>query len=135
MTVLPTVAVGAIVVRDDSLLLIRRGRGTAVGKWAPPGGRIEWGETAAEAVVRELAEETGLSGVCGPLLGHAESIGDEHHHVILDFSVTLLDDDDPVPGDDADEVAWVPLADVADWAIVDGLAEFLHDHGVIATIC
>ena len=52
--------------------------------------------------------------------------------VILDFEVTVLDDQTPVAGDDAAEVAWVPLPDVIDLALVDGLAEFLHEHGILA---
>ena len=67
----PEVAVGVIAVQDDALLLIRRGHGPAAGRWSVPSGRIERGETAAEAIVRELQEETGLAGVCGPLIGWA----------------------------------------------------------------
>ena len=130
----PVVAVGAIVVVEDRLLLVRRGRGPAAGEWSVPGGRVELGETLAEAVVRELAEETGLEGVCGGLVGWVERIGERHHFVILDFAVTLLDDAVPVAGDDAAEVEWVPLADVAERHLVEGLAEFLHQHGVISTI-
>jgi mutator protein MutT len=134
-TPLPQVAVGAVVVDDERLLLVRRGHGPAAGGWAVPGGRVLAGETLAEAVVRELAEETGLEGVCAELCGWVERIGDDHHFVILDFYVTLLEAADPVAGDDAAEVAWVPLADVAGHpGLVDGLAEFLHDNGVIPTI-
>lgn len=129
------VAVGAIVVVDDRLLLIRRGRGVAVGSWSLPGGLVEAGELLAEAVVRELAEETGLEGVCGPLVGVVERFVEGHHYVILDHRVTLLDPDaEPRAGDDAAEVAWVPLHEVAERPLVDGLAEFLHDHGVIDTV-
>lgn len=129
----PTVAVGAVVVDHDRLLLVRRGRGPAAGWWSVPGGRVEAGETLAEAVTRELREETGLDGVCGPLLGWVERIDPEEHFVILDFEVTLVGDDQPVAGDDAAEARWVELHDVAEMALVDGLAEFLHDHGIIAT--
>ena len=55
-----------------------------------PGGA---GRAASEAVVRELAEETGLRVRCGDLVGWAERIGPEHHYVILDFRVELLDPD------------------------------------------
>jgi 8-oxo-dGTP diphosphatase len=131
----PEVCVGAVVVEDGRLLLIRRGRGPAQGEWSVPGGRVEAGELLAEAVVRELAEETGLEGVCGELIGWVERLGEDHHFVILDFAVTLLDPEaDPVAGDDAQEAAWVPLHEVADFQLVEGLAEFLHDNAIIETI-
>lgn len=130
----PEVCVGAIAVDDDSLLLVRRGRGPAAGEWSVPGGRVESGEMLAEAVVRELLEETGLEGVCGELIGWVERIGDEYHHVILDFRVDVLDGQVPVAGDDAVEAAWVPLPHVAELALVDGLAEFLHEHGILDVI-
>jgi 8-oxo-dGTP diphosphatase len=129
------VCVGAVVVEDDRLLLIRRGRGPAAGEWSVPGGRVERGELLAEAVVRELAEETGLEGVCGALIGWVERVATDHHFVILDFAVSLLDPlAQPIAGDDAAEVAWVPLPDVAEQRLVEGLAEFLHEHGIIPTI-
>lgn len=129
----PIVAVGAVVVDDDRLLLIRRGRGPAAGSWSVPGGRVEAGETLAEAVTRELREETGLEGVCGALLGWVERIDVEHHFVILDFDVTLVGGDQLTAGDDAVEAAWVELHEVASLDLVEGLAEFLHEHGIIAT--
>jgi 8-oxo-dGTP diphosphatase len=130
----PEVCVGAIAVDAGRLLMIRRGRGPAMGTWSIPGGRVETGETLAEAVVRELAEETGLEGVCGDLIGWVERMGADHHFVILDFAVTVLDDRPPVAGTDAAEVEWVPLPDVAERPLPEGLAEFLHEHGVIDTI-
>jgi 8-oxo-dGTP diphosphatase len=134
VTTRPQTCVGAVVVHDGSLLLVRRGHGPAAGEWSVPGGRVEWGETLAEAVVREVAEETGLECVCGELLGWAELVDDEHHFVILDFVATVLEHGLPVAGDDAAEVRWVPIADVVDLRLVDGVAELLHDHGILATI-
>jgi len=125
--------VGAVVVDSDRLLLVRRGRGPAQGTWSVPGGRVERGETLAEAVTRELREETGLDGVCGRLLGWAERIGPDEHHVILDFEVTLVDRGEPVAGDDAAEASWVDVADVAEMNLVEGLAELLYEWGVIST--
>jgi len=87
----------------------------------------------AEAVTRELVEETGLGGVCGRLLGWAERIEADEHHVIADFEVTVLDRGEPTAGDDAAEAAWVPVADVAELPLVEGLAELLSEWGVIPT--
>jgi 8-oxo-dGTP diphosphatase len=128
------VAVGAIARQDDELLLIRRGHGPAAGEWSIPGGRVEHGEPLAAAVLRELAEETGLEAICGPLVGWVERISAEYHYIILDFEVTIMDRREPVAGDDAAEARWVPVSDVAELNLVDGLAEFLHDHGIIPTI-
>jgi 8-oxo-dGTP diphosphatase len=133
----PELCVGAVLVHDGALLLVRRGHGPAAGEWSVPGGRVEHGETVAEAVVREVAEETGLECICGELLGWVEVMGedpDSHHFVILDFVATVLEHGAPVAGDDAAEVAWVPLHEVAERRLVDGLAEFLHDNGILTTI-
>ena len=134
MTAPPEVCVGAVVVDEGELLLVRRGHGPGGGKWSVPGGRVEGGETLAEAVVRELVEETGLEGVCEDLVGWVERVGATYHHVILDFRITLLDRATPAAGGDAAEAAWVPLAEVAELDLVDGLAEFLHDHGILGVI-
>jgi ADP-ribose pyrophosphatase YjhB (NUDIX family) len=129
----PEVCVGAIAVADDQLLMIRRGHGPAGGRWSVPGGRVETGETLAEAVVRELAEETGLEAMCDQFVGWVERIGDGYHFLILDFAVTVLSTDPPKAGDDAAEAMWVPLVHVASLPLVDGLAEFLHEHGILPT--
>jgi len=122
------VAVGAVCTHLGALLLIRRGRSPAQGAWSVPGGRVEWGETIHEAVVRETYEETGLEVVVDRFLGWVERIHDPYHYVILDFAVTALDPSQvPVAGDDAAEVAWVAFADVSDLPLVGGLYEFLRD--------
>ncbi len=130
----PEVCVGAVAVDDGRLLLIRRGHGPAAGEWSVPGGRVEGGETLAEAVVRELREEAGVEGVCDRLVGWAERIGEGGHYVILDFAVTVLEPATLQAGDDAAEAEWVPLDEVAHRPLVDGLADFLHEHGVISVI-
>ncbi|MDE0162170.1 MAG: NUDIX hydrolase [Acidimicrobiaceae bacterium] len=128
------VAVGAIVRRSGELLLVRRGRSPAAGEWSVPGGRVEPGELLMEAVVRELHEETGLRAVCGPLVGWVERTGEDHHFVILDFEATVTGDLEPVAGSDAAEARWWPVSEVAALPLVEGLAEFLYDHGIIPTI-
>jgi 8-oxo-dGTP diphosphatase len=137
MTARPAVCVGGVALHDGNLLLIRRGHGPAAGEWSVPGGRVEHGETLAEAVTREVREETGLESVCGEFLGWVERIDDEDlgpHFVILDFEVTVLDETEPVGGDDAAEARWVPLDQVIELNLVDGLAEFLHEHGILDVI-
>jgi len=133
----PELTVGAVVVDDDRLLLVRRANGPGAGTWSVPGGRVEAGETLAEAVTRELREETGLDGVCGSFIGWVELVpegDDDRHVVVLDFEVTLMASEEPTAGGDATAARWIPLSDVADQVLAPGLAEFLHDHAIIATI-
>jgi mutator protein MutT len=128
----PEVAVGAVALLDSALLLVRRGRGPAAGEWSVPGGRVEPGETVHMAVVREVLEETGLEVVVDRFLGWVERIDDAYHYVILDFAVTVLDAlVAPVAGDDAAEVAWVPLHEISELRLVDGLYEFLREVEVL----
>lgn len=126
----PDACVGAVVVRGDEILLVRRGHGPAGGRWSIPGGRIEWGETTAEAVVREVAEETGLTVVCGGFVGWFEVIEPDGHRVILDFEATVIGGELRA-GDDAAEATWVPLDKLSDIRLTDGLIEFLVEHDVI----
>ena len=129
------VAVGAVAVHDDRILLVRRGRGPAAGEWSVPGGRVEHGETLHEAVVREVGEETGLEVVVTGFLGWVERIADEpdgYHFVIMDFAVDPLEPEAaPVAGDDAAEAAWVPLHELSGVRLVAGLLDFLEDTGVV----
>jgi 8-oxo-dGTP diphosphatase len=128
----PELCVGAVLVEDERLLLIRRGRGPAQGEWSIPGGRVETGELLVAAVVREVEEECGIEVVVERELGRVERISDDHHFVIIDFVVTMLDPEQPLrAGDDAAEALWVPLWQVPEIRLVDGLAEFLGEHGII----
>ena len=127
----PELCVGAVVVDDDRLLLVRRGTEPECGRWSVPGGRMEAGETMVAAVLRELREETGLEGICGPLVGRVEKMGIDHHYVIADFRVDVLADEPLIAGTDAELAAWVPFDRLAATDLVDGLAIFLEDNGVV----
>jgi 8-oxo-dGTP diphosphatase len=128
------VAIGAVVRRGDEILLIRRGRGTAVGQWAIPGGRVEFGEGLKAAVAREVQEETGLDVKVGRFLGWAERMGDDpapYHYVILDFAAEPVDPAATAQaGDDADDVAWVRTNAIETYPLVAGLGEFLRRAGL-----
>ena len=127
----PELCVGAVAIDDGRILLVRRGTEPDRGLWSLPGGRVEAGEAMVAAVVRELREETGLTGVCGAMLGWVEQMTVEHHFVIADFLVTILDGDEPVPGSDAAAAAWVEVSTLDGLPLVDGLAAFLVEHDLV----
>jgi ADP-ribose pyrophosphatase YjhB (NUDIX family) len=128
--------VGAVVHDDQGrLLLVRRGTPPGRGLWSVPGGRVESGETGAEAVVREVQEETGLLVEPGRVAGSVERPGlGGTVYVIEDFVAALADGCDPStarPGDDADDVGWFTAAELRDLPCVDGLLEALGGWGVL----
>ena len=126
------VAVGAVAVRDDgSLLLVRRGKAPALGRWSLPGGRVEWAEVLSEALRREVAEETGLEVAPGGLAGLVERIHPDEgfHYVILDYYVAVTGGT-LRPGSDVTDARWVLPSELASLELSDGLLEALRDWGV-----
>ena len=111
--------------------MIERGHDPGKGTWSFPGGRVEAGETMAAAVVRELAEETGLVGTCGSLVGWVEGIRPELHYVVFDFEVVVEGDAEPVAGDDAAEARFVPLDQLTSLPLATGVEDFLVEHGYL----
>jgi 8-oxo-dGTP diphosphatase len=84
------VGVGAVIIHRGQAVLIRRGKEPLRGRWVVPGGTVELGESLAEAVVREVREETGLTVVPRELLAVFEHVDEEegrvrYHYVIVDF--------------------------------------------------
>lgn len=124
--------VGAIVHdADGRLLLIRRGRPPGEGLWSLPGGRVEPGESDAEAVVRELSEETGLRVEPGSLIGQVERPGPGGvTYDILDYAATVVGGTLGA-GDDASDARWATPAELRDLPTSDGLLEALTCWGVV----
>ncbi|GAA1970046.1 NUDIX hydrolase [Amycolatopsis minnesotensis] len=99
----PVRCVGGIVHDGDGrLLLVLRANDPGRGKWSLPGGKVERGETDAEAVIREMSEETGLLVRPGALAGTVVRGRFEIH----DYFCTIADGD-LRPGDDASATRWV----------------------------
>ncbi|WP_433219226.1 NUDIX hydrolase [Microtetraspora malaysiensis] len=117
---------GAIV-RDPvgRLLLVRRGHPPGEGLWSLPGGRVEPGESDAEAVRRELREETGLDGAVGALAGTVLRAGPAGvTYEIHDYLVTAADGR-LTPGDDAADARWCAPAELVRLPLTDGLVDAL----------
>jgi 8-oxo-dGTP diphosphatase len=103
--------VGAAIVCDGRVLAARRTKpSAAAGRWEFPGGKVEPGESPAQALVREVAEELGVTvAVTGWLDGEAP-IGSAH---VLTVAVTTLVDGDPDPTEH-DELRWLTAAQLGD---------------------
>lgn len=111
----PTPAAGVVCIRDGEVLLIRRGRPPRLGEWSIPGGRIEPGERAVDAALRELSEETGIEAKILGLIDVVDGVFPEHgrHYVLIDYAARWVSGE-PVAGDDAAEAAFVPLAEAVE---------------------
>jgi ADP-ribose pyrophosphatase YjhB (NUDIX family) len=107
----PLIGVGAVIVENNRVLLIRRGQAPLLGEWSLPGGLLECGETLREATVREAREETGLVVETVDRLGVFERIirTDDgrvrYHYVLIDF-LCRPDGGELRAGSDAAEVEW-----------------------------
>jgi 8-oxo-dGTP diphosphatase len=112
----PKVAVGAVIIHDNRVLLVKRGKPPAEGEWAIPGGNVELGETLQQAAEREILEETGVTILAKEIVYTFESIHKDRdgnimfHYVILDFDADYISGT-PEPHDDALAVKWAAPED------------------------
>ncbi len=127
----PLVGVGAIVLKENNLLLIRRGHPPAEGAWTFPGGLIEIGESAANAIRREVMEEChvsiepiDLAGVFEPIVmdGNGRI---KYHYVVLDFLARYVSGTLKAASD-AWEARWVPLEEVAGYPLSEDARRLLN---------
>jgi ADP-ribose pyrophosphatase YjhB (NUDIX family) len=111
----PLVGIGAIIVGERGVVLIKRGKPPRAGSWSLPGGAQKLGETVNAAALREIREETGLVAKIGGLVDVVDSITPapngrvEYHYTLIDFWATVDADAEPVAGGDAADAKWVAL--------------------------
>jgi 8-oxo-dGTP diphosphatase len=108
----PYPAACLVLIREGSVLLVRRSIEPHFGEWCLPGGFIEWGESPDGAACRELREETGISADALTLVGAYGSVsGPKRHVLLLAYRVDRWEGE-PVPGDDASEAEWFRLGEM-----------------------
>jgi 8-oxo-dGTP diphosphatase len=127
----PMVGVGALIFREERVMLVRRGREPAYGKWSLPGGLVEVGETLRGAIRREVLEEVGLEvtpkdvvAVLDRVLLDAES-QIEYHYVLLDFLCECAPGE-PLAASDVLDVAFVQLDRLQRYPLTEGTEEIIR---------
>ncbi len=121
----PTPTVDVAIVREESILLVKRGHDPYKGSWVFPGGFIEYGETAEAAAVREVMEETGVRIRLRDILGvYSAPDRDPRKHVLSVVFVGEYVSGHPIGGDDAAEAKWFEIKEAE-------TMDLGFDHGLI----
>jgi len=126
----PQRCVGAVLVADRRLLLIRRKNPPGQNLWSIPGGRVEPGESWQAAVEREVMEETALTASCGGFIGWVEREAGNDRYLIADFRIETENIDEASPGDDAADLLFASQSQIRDLEVSPGLIEFLKRYKV-----
>ena len=127
----PVVGVGAVLIHEGKVLLIQRAKEPLRGRWIIPGGTVEVGETLEEALVREVAEETGLTVTPGHLLGVFDRIerrdgAVDFHYVIVDYLCRYVSGDLRA-GSDALAARFATLAELPELDLPDKALQVVID--------
>lgn len=126
----PIIGVGGIIIHQDRVLLIRRGKEPSYGKWSVPGGMVNLGETLKDAVKREVLEETGLEVEPLKQIEVFERVirdSDDrvqYHYVLVDFVCRYVSGEAKA-GDDALETRWVIPEDISEYIMTTGTADVI----------
>jgi 8-oxo-dGTP diphosphatase len=113
----PVLAVGAVVFKEQKVLLVKRGNPPAKGMWAIPGGRVNLGETIQQAAEREVLEETGIRIKANEPIYSFEVIDrDDFGNILFHYYIVDFDGEyqggQIQAGDDADQARWVSEKDL-----------------------
>lgn len=128
---MPLTGVGAIIFRDDSVLLVKRGTHPSLGKWSIPGGLVELGESLDAAVRREILEEVGLDVHVVDLVAALDRVMRdregriEYHYILLDFLCTA-ETGNPAAATDAAECRFVPLEQLSSYDMTTGTEKVIR---------
>jgi len=106
-----TNCVGVVCIRDEDVLLIQRGTAPRKGEWSIPGGRIEAGETEAQAALRELSEETSVNADLLTKITALDADFEGFHYRLHDY-LARWTSGEPKAGDDADKARFVPVSEI-----------------------
>jgi 8-oxo-dGTP diphosphatase len=123
----PQLATSAAIFRDGKVLLVRRARSPGKGLYSLPGGRVEYGESLAVALAREVMEETGLVidlvGLSGfrDILPAAPGAG---HYLVMSFAARWVEGEVQL-NDELDDFRWIDPADIGEFRTTEGLAAIL----------
>jgi mutator protein MutT len=125
------VGVGAVVVHEGRVLLVRRGKDPLRGRWVVPGGSVELGESLEQAVVREVREETGLQVRPREVVAvfdriEREGAGVRYHFVIVDFLCDFVGGT-LAAASDAEDAVFVAPADLAAYDLPEKALEVVRD--------
>lgn len=115
----PFIGVGVVVIKEDRVLLIKRGKPPRLGEWSLPGGVQEIGETVFGTAAREVLEETGIEIGKPSLIDVIDSIqrdktGDVRFHYTLIDVAAHWSAGEPIAGSDAIHTEWIPLGVVSE---------------------
>lgn len=132
----PVPAIGAIALKDDEILLVKRAVEPSIGKWSIPGGSVEIGETLQEAVKREVREETGLEVEVGDLAGVTDLIvrtdgALKWHYVLINFMASVTGGA-LAAASDVSDCRWVRLSEIRNYDVTVTLLRRLEEMGLIS---
>jgi 8-oxo-dGTP diphosphatase len=128
----PRVGVGAIVLHEGRVLLVKRGHAPGLGLWSVPGGLVDLGESTVDAARREVEEECGLKVRLAGLVGVLDRVTRNaegrvrYHWVLIDYLAVPESSDAITAGSDAAEVRWVAIDEVERLPITEGLVDMIR---------